>query len=75
MDTPKYYIVGIRPVKALLEKDGFGIYVFNWSNGHFDLDLSYIEKIYFGTKDDVEELSKEEFDKYVLKLKKERGYK
>jgi hypothetical protein len=74
MDTPKYCIVGIRPVKALLENDGFSIYVFNWSNGHFDLDLSYIEKIYFGTMDDVEELSKEEFDKYVLKLKKRKRF-
>lgn len=73
MDTPKYCIVGIRPVKALLEADGFGVYAFNWSSGKFDLDLSYIEKIYFGSMDDVEEVTEKEFEKYVEKLKKEKG--
>jgi hypothetical protein len=61
METPKYCTVGLRPVKAIKTDDGFGVYVFNWSTGPFDLDLSYIKRIYFGTMDEVEELSKGEF--------------
>ena len=74
MTTPLYCKVGLRPVKAILETDGFGVYAFNWNNGSFELDLSYIETIYFGSMDDVEFLSKEEFDKYVETLKKEKGF-
>ena len=73
METPKFCKVGDRPVKALLENDGFGIYVFDWTTGNFILDLSYIEKIYFGKGDDVEEVTESEFNAYVDKLKQERG--
>lgn len=71
METPRYCKVGNRPVKAILEDDGFGIYVFDWDTGEFTLDMSYLERIYFGTMDDVEIFSKSEFDTYVQGLKKE----
>ncbi|MDF2833137.1 hypothetical protein [Chryseobacterium indoltheticum] len=73
MDTPRFCKVGDRPVKALLEDDGFGVYVFDWKTGNFILDLTYLEIIYFGRMDDVEILSEQEFNIYVEKLKKERG--
>ena len=69
----KYCKVGDRPVKGIHSNKGFGVYVFNWDTGNFDLDLDYLEKIYFGSMDDVEELNKEEFETYVEKLKKEKG--
>lgn len=73
MDTPRFCKVGDRPVKALLEDDGFGVYVFDWKTGNFILDLTYLEIIYFGRMNDVEILSEQEFNIYVEKLKKERG--
>lgn len=75
METPRFCIVGDRPVKALLEDDGFGVYVLDWKTGNFVLDLTYLEKIYFGRMDDVELLSEQEFNVYVEKLKKEKGLK
>jgi hypothetical protein len=74
METPKYCPVGTRPVMALMEKDGFGVYAFNWETGKFDLDLSYIERIYFGSMDHVEEVTQEAFDAYVEKIRKARGF-
>lgn len=73
METPRFCKVGDRPVKALLEEDGFGVYAFDWETGKFNLDLSYLEKIYFGRMDDIEILSESEFNIYVEKLKKDRG--
>ena len=45
MKIPKYCKVGDRPVKAIQESDGLGVYVYNWDSKEFDLDLSYLEKI------------------------------
>ena len=73
METPRYCKVGTRPVKAILGDDGFGVYAFNWETGEFDLDLSYVEIIYFGSLDEVELLSEQEFNEYVNKLKQERS--
>lgn len=72
MKTPMYCIVGERPVKAILEPDGFGVYALNWETGNFDLDLSYLERIYFGSMDEVEELSQDEFEKHIEMISKER---
>lgn len=73
MDAPRFCKVGDRPVKALLEDDGFGVYVFDWDTGSFIMDLTYLERIYFGRMDDVEIITENEFNTYVEKLKKERG--
>lgn len=74
MDIPRFCKVGDRPVKALLEDDGFGVYVFDWKTGNFVLDLTYLETIYLGRMDDVEILSEADFDAYVEKLRKEGGF-
>ena len=73
METPRYCKVGDRPVKAIQEEDGFGIYAFDWDTGEFTLDMSCLEKIYFSTMDEVELLSESEFDIYVEKLKEQRN--
>ena len=74
MKIPMYCIVGERPVKTSLDSDGFAVYKFNWETGNFDLDLSYIERIYFGSMDEVEEMTEKEFEEYVEKLRKEKGF-
>lgn len=43
-------------------------------NGRFQARLRYFHEINFDPSGDVEELTKEEFDKYVEKLRKERGF-
>ncbi|MCG8329710.1 MAG: hypothetical protein MI974_18590 [Chitinophagales bacterium] len=76
MKTPKYCIVGVRPVKAESSANGgLGIYAFNWETGKFDLNFHYLEHIYGLYKGDTEtkEISKEEFDKYVEKMRVNRG--
>ena len=73
LTAPMYCIVGLRPVKAVAGDDSFGTYAFNWQTGEFDLDLSYVERIYFGTMDEVEFVTEEEFEESVETLKKERG--
>ena len=65
----KYCKVGDRPVKGIRNNKGFGIYVFNWESGSFDLNQDYLEKIYFGSMDDIEELTKQEFESYVEELR------
>lgn len=65
----KYCIVGLRPVKALKNPDGgLGIYAYNWDTKDFDRHPEYLSVIYFGSQDDVEEVTKEEFDQYVKTL-------
>lgn len=78
LKTPYYVIVGIRPIKAIKTPDGgLGVYIFNWQTGDFDLDMSYLNRIYGGrpggADDEFEELSEVQFEVYVQKLRKERG--
>lgn len=74
MKEPKYCVVGNRPVKTIPNKEGgLGIYAMNWNTGEFKRHPEYMSQIYFGTMDDVEELSEKEFNTYVEKLKKEKG--
>lgn len=72
MET-KYYISGLRPVKGEIFADYEMYYAFQWETDDFKQDMRYNHQIHFDPSGDVEELSKEEFDKYVEKLKKERG--
>jgi len=60
-------------VKALRESNEFLVYAYDWDTGKFKLDYEYISKIYFGSMDDVEELSKEEFETYVAELRGQIG--
>lgn len=77
LKSPKYCIVGLRPVKAEKTADGgLAIYAFNWETGAFELNIRYLEHLYgFYTGDlDIKNHTKEEFDKYVSDLRKKRGF-
>jgi hypothetical protein len=71
----KYFIVGARPV--FFEKNINGTvsnsFMLDWNTGKFVKDEEYWLKIIFGRIDEIEEVSKVEFDIYVNKLKRERG--
>ena len=68
LKRPLYCIVGLRPVKALETQDGgLDVQAYNWDTKEFERHMEYFSVIY-GTQDDVEEVTKEEFDKYVKTL-------
>ncbi len=70
LQAPLYCIVGARPVKALNTDDGgLGVYAYNWDSGAFELAMDYLERIYFGSQDEVEQVTREEFDLYVEELR------
>lgn len=69
----KYFICGLRPVIQEIEEEYDTFYVFQWKTGAFEEDMSYSENINFDPSGDVEEVSKEQFEAYVEKLKKEEG--
>ena len=72
----KYFKVGLRPVYYKEENDESFVFVFNWENGKFEDDFTYYKKIFSGPEmDDVEELSEQEFNEYVTKLRQERNLK
>ncbi|OQY89946.1 MAG: hypothetical protein B6D38_05110 [Anaerolineae bacterium UTCFX1] len=72
MDLPRYYIVGLRPVKVIRTNDGgMAIYAFNWETGSFELAMKYLFRLEKARNDDVERVSEEEFSRKVEELRKE----
>lgn len=68
-DLYGFYIFGDRPVKFVKTEDGgMDILAYEWESGTFIRDLDYLDRIWYGN--DVEEVSEEEFNEYVEKLKK-----
>jgi len=65
----KYYKSGLRPVYREIEKDYSIYYAFQWAKGEFKEDMTYNHQIRFDPDGDVEELSREQFDTYVKKLR------
>jgi hypothetical protein len=75
-DLPKYYIVGLSPVKVVETEDGgVGIYALNWKTGEFVLDMRYLAEIERIDSDDVEEISEEEFERKVEEFRKQNKRK
>jgi hypothetical protein len=72
MET-KYYTVGDRPVIQEIHETFDNFLAFQWKTGDFKQEMRYNHDINFDPSGDVEELSKEAFDNYVEKLKKEKG--
>ena len=69
-DLPKYFIIGLRPVKIIRnDEGGVGSLAYNWETGGFDLAFRYIDEIYLGKGDDVEQVSEDKFNEYVEKLR------
>lgn len=48
-------------------------YAFNWQTGGFEINYDYYIRINFGKVDELEILTQEEFDEYLMTLRKERG--
>jgi hypothetical protein len=69
----KFYKSGLRPVIREIFNDYEVYYAYQWNSGEFKQDMTYMHQIYFDPSGEVEELSKEDFEKYVANLKKERG--
>jgi len=75
IDLPIYCVDGSLPIKAVRTEDGgMEILVFDWDTGEFKRDLTYLTVAVWGDSDDVEYLSEEEFNSYVAKLRRERGF-
>ncbi len=76
IELPIYCIIGIRPVRAVETRDGgMDVQVFDWSTGAFVRDMSYLSRVVFpewGT-DEIEFLSREEFDRYTRELRHQKG--
>lgn len=71
----KYFKVGLRPVYYKEINDESFVFVYDWHNGEFVEDFAYYKRIFSGPyMDDTEEVSESEFNKYVDKLKKEKGF-
>jgi len=73
MKIPLYVIVGNRPIMIQRNHEGHaGAYAFDWETGKFELNMSYFNRAYggfAGEETELEELSKENFDKYVENLR------
>lgn len=71
MDKPKFFIVGLRPVKQIpAEGGGFDIQAFSWETGEFERAIEYLTRIMHGDYE-VEEVTKQEFDRTVDHLRKQ----
>ena len=66
---PQYFIVGARPVKAVLPQDGgIDVSAYDWDNGTFGPGMQYLAQISF-FEGDVERVTKEGFDRRVAALR------
>lgn len=73
-DLPKYYIIGKskRPVKIVRTEDGrLAVYALGPVTGEFSLAMHYLAEIDNVERYDVEEVSEEEFNRWVEELRKE----
>lgn len=69
MKRPAYFIVGNRPVKTIdTDKSEVDILAFNWKTGEFETDFEYLDRLYLDHWE-VEQISEEEFEKYVEDLR------
>jgi hypothetical protein len=68
-----YYKYGFRPVYEEKEENYTTFYAFQWDTGEFKEDMTYFLKIYHDVSNEREDLTKQEFEAYVKKIKEERG--
>jgi hypothetical protein len=68
----KYYIVGVVPVKFVLQPDGgFAVLKMNYDTGAFEFDASLLDRIQYA-RDGVETVSADEFVQYVEGIRARR---
>jgi hypothetical protein len=69
----KFYICGKRPVIREIHDDYEEYFSYQWETGLFKQDMQYMENIYFDSSGETEEISEQEFNAYVEKLRKQGG--
>jgi|JI8StandDraft_1071087.scaffolds.fasta_scaffold183564_2 hypothetical protein len=70
MKRPAYFIIGIRPVKAIDTYDGgMTVLAFNWQTGEFERALEYLDRVYLDQHGDVEKVTEQEFERQVEELR------
>lgn len=76
--TEEYYIIGVRPVKILVDKDGDerDCLVLSWKTGKFERDLDYLLKISYPHIEesnisvfDINKVDEDEFNTAVKRIK------
>lgn len=73
MNKKEFYKYGTRPIYS--EENPKGIiryYAYQWETGEFKEDMTYMRKIRFNFSGDKEDLTEEEFDAYVEKIRKKK---
>ena len=70
----KFYRYGTRPIIEEIEPEFSTFYAFQWETGEFKEDMTYASKIWYDPSGDREDLTEQEFNAYVEKLRKEGGF-
>ena len=75
MDLPRYFLFGDLPVKMVKTQDGgFDVLSYNWTTGEFETaPTDYLARALFGNKVDDEEVSEEDFEQHVSRLRANLG--
>jgi hypothetical protein len=68
----RYFVVGRRPVRLRKQDGGLVCEVFDWNTGDFVIDNTYLSVVISGYGE-VDEVTREEFDAAVERLRAERA--
>lgn len=72
MDLPRYYIVGLRPVKFVdTPSGGMTVLKMNWDTGVFEYGMEYLARA-MSSDSDVDRVSEDEFIQHVESLRGRR---
>lgn len=71
MDLPRYFVVGMRPVKFVSTSDGgMDVLALDWSSGEFVRQMQYLTRCMHGDAE-VDEVEEADFNAQVEKLREE----
>ncbi|HKE14853.1 MAG TPA: hypothetical protein VKB80_08325 [Kofleriaceae bacterium] len=68
----RYFVVGRRPVRLREQDGGLACEVFDWNTGDFVIDNTYLSVVISGYGE-VDEVTREDFDAAVERLRAERA--
>lgn len=71
MELPRYFVVGMRPVKFVSTPDGgMDVLALDWKTGEFVRQMQYLTRCMHGDPE-VDEIEQADFDAQVEKLRAE----
>ena len=74
MDTPRYYTVGLRPVKFVRAANGgLAVLKMNWETGVFEYGMDYLARA-MSSDSDVDRVDEDDFIQHVESLRARRIY-